>query len=91
MACGKPIIASLNGEGARVVEESAAGIAAPAGQPEALADAIIAMMDAGADQLATNSANAYGSFEANYSPARVYDGLECALKEAAGKKAKARS
>lgn len=89
MACGKPIIASLNGEGARLVEESGAGIAAPASQPAALADAIVAMMDAGAEQLAAYSANAYGCFEANYSPARVYDDLEYALKEAAGKKAKA--
>jgi len=30
MACGRPILASLDGEGARIVEESGAGLASPA-------------------------------------------------------------
>ena len=41
LAAGKPIIASLNGEGARVVVEAKAGVACPAGDSEALADAVI--------------------------------------------------
>jgi colanic acid biosynthesis glycosyl transferase WcaI len=39
LACGKPILASLDGEGARVVEESGAGLVVPAGDPSALASA----------------------------------------------------
>lgn len=36
LAAGRPIAASLNGEGARVVMEAGAGLASPAEQPEAL-------------------------------------------------------
>lgn len=40
MAAGKPIVASLNGEGARLVTTAGAGIACPAGNAYALVDAI---------------------------------------------------
>lgn len=43
LAQGKPVIASLNGEGARLVVEANAGIACPAGNPESLADAVLKM------------------------------------------------
>lgn len=45
LACGKPIIASLDGEGALLVEESGAGIACPAGDADALAKAVLALRD----------------------------------------------
>lgn len=41
MAAGRPIIASLNGEGARLVVEAEAGLATPAEDPEALAEAVL--------------------------------------------------
>ena len=41
LACGKPIIAALDGEGARVVQESGAGIAVPAADAEKLASAVL--------------------------------------------------
>ncbi len=41
MAVGRPIIASVNGEGARLVEEAGAGISVPAEDGAALADAIL--------------------------------------------------
>jgi colanic acid biosynthesis glycosyl transferase WcaI len=40
LACGRPIVAALDGEGARVVEESGAGIAVRAGAAAALAEAV---------------------------------------------------
>lgn len=40
LATGRPIIASINGEGARLVEESGAGLSAPAGDAPALANAV---------------------------------------------------
>jgi glycosyltransferase involved in cell wall biosynthesis len=40
LACGRPIIAALDGEGARVVAESGAGIAASAGDAGALAEGV---------------------------------------------------
>ncbi|NDP39360.1 MAG: glycosyltransferase family 4 protein [Rhodoferax sp.] len=41
LAAGKPIIASLDGEGARVVEESGAGVACPAEDAAVLAEAVL--------------------------------------------------
>ncbi|MBF9046478.1 glycosyltransferase [Rhodobacterales bacterium LSUCC0031] len=41
MAVGRPIIASMNGEGARLVLEAEAGISVPAEDGKALADAIL--------------------------------------------------
>ena len=40
LACAKPIVAALNGEGARVVEEAGAGLTCAAENPEALAETI---------------------------------------------------
>lgn len=41
LAAGKPIIAALNGEGARIVTEAEAGVSCPAGDAAALADAVL--------------------------------------------------
>ncbi|WIM05134.1 MAG: glycosyltransferase family 4 protein [Candidatus Nitricoxidivorans perseverans] len=41
MAVGRPIVACLNGEGARLVEEAEAGVAVPAEDAHGLADAIL--------------------------------------------------
>lgn len=41
LACGRPIVAALDGEGRRVLEEAAAGIAGPADDPQALADSVL--------------------------------------------------
>ncbi|MDE2118963.1 MAG: glycosyltransferase family 4 protein, partial [Betaproteobacteria bacterium] len=43
LACGKPIIAALDGEGARIVREASAGIAVPAEDSEGLASAVLEM------------------------------------------------
>lgn len=84
MACGKPILASLSGEGARIIEEAEAGLTVPAGRPEALANAITRMMDLGPEARAAYAGNGRRYFEAHYSPDQVYGALECALQDAAG-------
>ena len=43
LACGKPIIAALNGEGSRLVREAQAGLTCPAEDADALADTVLAM------------------------------------------------
>ena len=43
LACGKPIIAALDGEGAILVRESGAGLSCPAQDADALAKAVLAM------------------------------------------------
>lgn len=43
MACGKPIVAVLDGEGSRIIHEADAGIAVPAENAKELAGAILSM------------------------------------------------
>ncbi len=45
MAAGRPIIACLNGEGARIVTEADAGVAVPAENAQALAQAILQLYE----------------------------------------------
>ncbi|MDO9050000.1 MAG: glycosyltransferase family 4 protein [Methylotenera sp.] len=57
LAVGKPIIACLNGEGARLINEAKAGVAAQAENDEALAQAIIGlyqMPESERDQMCVN-------------------------------------
>lgn len=82
MACGKPIIAVLNGEGARIIEESGSGIVASAGDARGLASAIETMMDSTPAEMDRYQANSLNYFEVNFSAKEVFDGLELALKHA---------
>ncbi len=43
MACAKPIIAAIEGEGARIIREAGAGLAVPMEDPEALAEAVLTL------------------------------------------------
>ena len=42
IACGRPVIAAIEGEGGRIIREAQAGWAVPPENPEALADAVLA-------------------------------------------------
>jgi glycosyltransferase involved in cell wall biosynthesis len=43
MACGRPILAALDGEGGRLITESGAGITSPAEDADALAESVLSM------------------------------------------------
>ncbi len=43
MACGKPIVAAVDGEGGRIIIESGAGLAASSGDADALAQSVLDM------------------------------------------------
>ena len=45
LASGRPIVAALDGEGARIILEAGAGLVCPAEQPQALADAVLRLAD----------------------------------------------
>lgn len=50
LAAGRPIIAMLDGEGARAVQEAGAGLSCPAGDAEALADCVQRMAALGPEE-----------------------------------------
>ena len=50
MACAKPLIAALDGEGRRIVEESGAGLTCPAGDAKGLALIVSKMLHMPADE-----------------------------------------
>jgi glycosyltransferase involved in cell wall biosynthesis len=66
LAAGKPIIASLDGEGARVVMEAGAGITCPAEDAMALADAVIRLRDAPPEELKKMSRRGLSFYEKNF-------------------------
>lgn len=68
LAAGKPIIASLDGEGARIVMEAGAGIACPAEDANALADAVIRLRDAPPEELEQMSRRGLYYYKTNYEP-----------------------
>lgn len=68
LASGKPIIASLDGEGARVVMEAGAGITCPAEDAQALADAVIRLRDAPPEELEQMSRRGLSFYEKNFEP-----------------------
>jgi glycosyltransferase involved in cell wall biosynthesis len=68
LAAGRPVIASMNGEGARVVRESGAGLACPAGDAGALAQAVSRLADLSPAELAQMGRAALRYYERNFEP-----------------------
>ncbi len=66
LSAGKPIIASLNGEAARVVVEANAGFACPAGNPHALAECVLALFSMTTEERAHFGMNGLQYFRAHF-------------------------
>ncbi|MGB3430497.1 glycosyltransferase family 4 protein [Achromobacter sp.] len=75
MASGKPILASLNGEGGRLVEKAQAGIAVPAEDAQALADAIRRLADMPEEARARMGENGRRYYEEHFNHERLVDQL----------------
>lgn len=75
LACAKPILAALDGEGSRIITEAAAGLAVPSEDPEALAKAVLALhaLDNGARQAMGD--NGRTCFEQNFDRTMLLDRL----------------
>ena len=76
LACGKPIIAALNGEGSRIIEEARAGITCPAEDPDALAEAVIKMYSMSKTERDTIGFNGRLYFEKHFEREGLFDRLE---------------
>ena len=66
LAAGKPVIASCNGEAASVVTKANAGLACPASDASALADAVLKLFQMTPEERVRLGENARAHFEAHY-------------------------
>lgn len=76
LACGKPIIACLNGEGSRIIEEANAGFTSNAEDPIALKIAIKKALALSHDELSQLGMNARIYFEKEFERNRLINKLE---------------
>ena len=86
MACGRPIIAMLDGEGARIVEEAGAGVTCPAGGGRALAEAVLEMARLSPQTRALMGTQARAYSIANFEREKIFRRLEAWMVEAVGRR-----
>lgn len=84
LACARPVIAALDGEGARIVLEAQAGLTCPAEQPEALAEAVLAMARLSPQERQAMAQRARAYFERHFERTTLLDRLEGWMREVAG-------
>jgi colanic acid biosynthesis glycosyl transferase WcaI len=76
LACGKAIVASLEGEGARIIAEAQAGVTVSAESPLELANAVMGLSQLGPELLQTMGRNGRKYYETNFSQAHLLDEFE---------------
>jgi len=81
LAAGRPVIAALNGEGARLVSAAGAGLTVAAGDGQALAAAVLAMARMTPQQRAELGRNASIYHSKHFSHAMLVDRLHVLLHE----------
>jgi colanic acid biosynthesis glycosyl transferase WcaI len=85
LAAGVPILGMLDGEGARVIEESGAGFVCPAGKGIELARQVLRLREAPAGTLAEMGARGRAYAAREFNRERLIDRLEQALLEVVGR------
>jgi glycosyltransferase involved in cell wall biosynthesis len=76
LACAKPIIAALNGEGARIIEEAGAGLSCSAENPSELASAIQKLYAMSENERGEMGKRGRAYFERNFEREMLLDRLE---------------
>jgi len=79
LACGKPIIGNLNGEGSRIIEEAQAGFTSIAEDPFSLCLAINQALNLSHDELLQLGKNARRYFENEFERGQLINKLEIIL------------
>jgi len=83
IACGKPVIAALEGEGGRNIREAGAGWVVPPENPQALADAVIAASRLARSELSSMGERGEAWFRVHFERDKLLSRLEAELREAA--------
>lgn len=75
LACGKPIIGALDGEGAKIIKESKSGLTSAAGDAEGLADNILFLYSLTNEERIEMSRNGISYFRENFEREMLLDKL----------------
>ena len=86
LACGRPVVAALDGEGARVVEEAGCGTTAPAEDEDALAKAVLDLYETSLEEREEMGLRARAYFEEYFEREKLLDQLEGWMEELTGGK-----
>lgn len=81
LACAKPIIAALDGEGARIIKEADAGLTCPAENPEALAKAVLTLYNMPQSERQVMGTRGRTYFNSHFEHKMLLDQLETWMKE----------
>lgn len=81
LACGRPVVAALNGEGARIVRDSAAGVAVGAGDADALAKAVLTLKAMPVDEREQMGRRGRTYFESHFESEMLISRLEGWMEE----------
>jgi len=84
LACSKPILAAVDGEGAKVIRESRGGLISPAEDAKALAESVLQLYDMKSEERAVMGKNGRAYFEANFERDSLLDRLEGWMQEMVG-------
>lgn len=83
MACGRPILASLDGEGARVVADAGAGLTARANDPASLARLVLELYRMPASEREAMGARGRAYFERHFERSALVNRLVAIMEETA--------
>jgi glycosyltransferase involved in cell wall biosynthesis len=86
LACGRPIIGALGGEGGRVLAESGAAFVAAPGNSEALASAVLAAYQASPEQRNEMGSRGLQYFSSHFEREWLLREFDSFLDELAGKR-----
>ncbi|NIN34874.1 MAG: glycosyltransferase, partial [Gammaproteobacteria bacterium] len=82
LACGRPILGALDGEGANIINDSGAGYAVPAGDAEALANAVLKMYQSTEEERTQMGLNGRKYYEQHFDRELLFGRLEDIMKAA---------
>ncbi len=86
LACGKPIVAALSGEGARIIREAEAGLTPPPEDPRALANSVLAMYNMPAEVRRAMGLRGRIYFETHFERMLLLERLDLWMNEVKGER-----
>ena len=86
LACGKPIVAALSGEGARIIREAEAGLTPPPEDPRALANSVLAMYNMPAEVRRAMGLRGRTYFETHFERMLLLERLDLWMNEVKGER-----